>query len=387
MPTRDLVLYFAGTIFPSACVAWLLSWQIRRWAPRVGLVDRPNARKVHKQPIPLGGGLAIAAGVVLPLVGGLLLLTQAERGASWLPNLALVHQAGIWSQAGTLFVLLAAAVSLGLLGLIDDFRGLDWRWRLGIQFTITTLCVIFVPQLRLSAFLELPWLTSLFSILWIVALINAMNMLDNMDGLSAGVAALAGAFLAAVLLISPNPEAPHPQIFVAGLVLVLVGALLGFLPHNQPPARLFMGDAGSYFVGFLLAVSSLLASYTSYRGTTQHAILAPGFILAVPWYDLLSVIVIRLRAGQSPFNADRNHFSHRLVELGFTKPQAVQMIYLITVICGLTALLLHRVDRAGAGILVGILLCIFAFVAMIEATARRTLRLRDSQKNHESSHD
>lgn len=187
--------------------------------------------------------------------------------------------------------------------------------------------------------------------------------------------ALAGTFLAAVLLISPNPESPHPQIFVAGLLLVLVGSLLGFLPHNQPPARLFMGDAGSYFLGFVIAVASLLASYTGYRGTTQHAILAPVFVVAVPWYDLLSVIIIRLRQGRSPFDADKNHFSHRLVELGFTKPQAVQMIYLVTVICGLAAILLHRVDRAGAGILVGILLCLFAFVAMLEATVR-TLRNR-----------
>jgi UDP-GlcNAc:undecaprenyl-phosphate GlcNAc-1-phosphate transferase len=383
MPTRDMASYFLGTMLPAAIIAWLMGWVVRRWAVKLGFVDQPNARKVHTRPIPLGGGLAIAAGVLLPFAVGFVLLGQGLL-ETWLPPWLLLHREGVWSQGGTLALLLTGAVVLCLLGLADDIRGVDWRVRLGVQFAVAAVCVGLVPQLRLSVFLELPWLTNLFSVVWIVALVNAFNMLDNMDGLSAGVAALAGTFLAAVLLIAPNPEAPHPQIFVAGLLLVLVGSLLGFLPHNQPPARLFMGDAGSYFLGFLIAVASLLASYTGYRGTTQHAILAPLFVLAVPWYDLLSVIVIRLRQGRSPFDADKNHFSHRLVELGFTKPQAVQMIYLVTVICGLAALLLHRVDRAGAGILIGILLCLFLFVAMLEATARRTLRKRDGDDSTRS---
>src|SRR5205085_1367522 len=121
------------------------------------------------------------------------------------------------------------------------------------------------PNLRLTAFIPYPLVTESLSVLWIVALINAFNMLDNMDGLSAGVAAIAAAMLAAVLLLSPDPTTNHPQLFVAGLLFVLIGSLLGFLWHNRPPAKIFMGDSGAYFIGFTIAVAALLASYTGYH--------------------------------------------------------------------------------------------------------------------------
>jgi UDP-GlcNAc:undecaprenyl-phosphate GlcNAc-1-phosphate transferase len=157
-------------------------------------------------------------------------------------------------------------------------------------------------------------------------------------------------------------------------LLVLVGAIVGFLFHNRPPAKLFMGDAGSYFVGFIIAVATLLATYTGYHSTTRHAVLAPVCVLAVPLYDMITVIWIRLREGRSPFQADKCHFSHRLVDLGFSKRQAVLTIYLTTATCGLGALLLHRVDGVGAVIIVLMIVCILALIALIESTARRTLK-------------
>jgi UDP-GlcNAc:undecaprenyl-phosphate GlcNAc-1-phosphate transferase len=198
-------------------------------------------------------------------------------------------------------------------------------------------------------------------------------MLDNMDGLSAGVAAIAASMLAAVLMLAPDPETRGPQLFVAGMLLVLVGGLTGFLCHNAPPARIFMGDAGAYFIGFTIAVATLLASYTGYRSTTRHAILAPLCVMAVPLYDMTTVILIRLWSGKSPFAADKNHFSHRLVDLGLTKPQAVLTVYLTTATCGLGALLLHRVDAIGAGIIVLLIGCVLALIGILETTARRTL--------------
>ena len=167
-------------------------------------------------------------------------------------------------------------------------------------------------------FVDMPWLTSIVSVLWIVALVNSFNMLDNMDGLSAGVAAIASAILAAVLLTTSDPESRGPQLFVAGFLLVLVGSLVGFLWHNRPPARLFMGDAGSYFIGFYLAVATIMATFSGGE-LPRHSILTPLCVMAVPLYDMTSVIFIRLRQGRSPFEADKNHFSHRLVELGMTK--------------------------------------------------------------------
>src|SRR4029078_535629 len=133
----------------------------------------------------------------------------------------------------------------------------------------------------------------------------------------------------AVMLLSHDPLTDKPQLFKAGLLLVLVGSLLGFLCHTRPPAKIFMGDSGSYFIGFMIAVTTLLASYTGYHSEKRHAILAPLLVMAVPLYDMATVIFIRLKNGLSPFAADKNHLSHRLVDLGLTETQAVLTIYLL----------------------------------------------------------
>ena len=244
-----------------------------------------------------------------------------------------------------------------LLGLADDRRGLDWRLRLAVQTLVAVVLVCL--GWRMSLFLDMPWLTGALSVLWIVGLVNSFNMLDNMDGLSAGVAAIAAAMLAAVMLLTPRPDNNQPQLFVAGLLLVIVGSLLGFLWHNRPPARLFMGDAGSYLVGYLLAMATLTATFAG-GDLPKHAILAPLCVLAVPLYDTASVVLIRLRSGRSPLVGDKSHFSHRLVELGMTQTQAVLTIYLATATCGLGALLLRQVNRAGAMVVLLMVVCTLA---------------------------
>jgi UDP-GlcNAc:undecaprenyl-phosphate GlcNAc-1-phosphate transferase len=159
-------------------------------------------------------------------------------------------------------------------------------------------------------------------------------------------------------------------LFVAGFLLVLLGSLVGFLWHNRPPARLFMGDAGSYFIGFCLAVATIAATFAG-GSLPRHSILAPLCVLAVPLYDTLTVVVIRLKQGRSPFEADKNHFSHRLVDLGMTKTQAVLTIYLTTATCGLGALLLHQVNAAGAAVILLLVCCVLALVGVLETTVRR----------------
>ena len=131
-----------------------------------------------------------------------------------------------------------------VIGLLDDLRGLSWQIRLGCQFAVAGFCVIWQGW-HLTAFIHIQPITIALSVIWIVALINSFNMLDNMDGLSSGIAAISGTMLAAVMLLTRDPETQQPQLFVAGFLLVLVGALLGFLLHNRPPARMFMGDAGA----------------------------------------------------------------------------------------------------------------------------------------------
>jgi UDP-GlcNAc:undecaprenyl-phosphate GlcNAc-1-phosphate transferase len=201
-------------------------------------------------------------------------------------------------------------------------------------------------------------------------------MLDNMDGLSAGVAAIAAAMLAVVMLVPAGTPLPRqPQLFVGGFLLVLMGSLLGFLGHNRPPARLFMGDAGSYLVGYLLAMMTLTATFAG-QGLPRHAVLAPLCILAVPLYDTITVVAIRLRQGRSPFVGDKSHFSHRLVELGMTKGQAVLTIYLTTATCGLGALLLNHVDAWGASVIGLLVACILSLVGILETTGRRSVLRR-----------
>ena len=194
-------------------------------------------------------------------------------------------------------------------------------------------------------------------------------MLDNMDGLSAGVAAIAALMLAMVVFLALRPDNHQPQLFVGGFLLVIFGSLLGFLTHNWPPARLFMGDAGSYLVGYLLAMATLTGTFAG-GGIPRHAALAPLCALAVPIYDTASVVYIRLRQGRSPFVGDNSHFSHRLVALGMTPTQAVLTIYLATAVCGLGGLLLDQVDRFGAVVVLLSVACTLVLVAVLETAGR-----------------
>lgn len=373
-----MIWLILGASLPSLVVSLAVAWLVRRWAPRWGLVDRPGHRKVHTTPTPLGGGLAVFAGLVLPLVCGYLVLLLSPGRLS-LPSLVGEHAAGLLSQSPKLWFLLGGGAVLVMLGLIDDRRGLDWRWRILVQAAVASALVWSWEGWRLSLYiLEQPWITMPLSVLWIVGLINSFNMLDNMDGLSAGVAAIAAAMLVIVLLTTPDPVTRQPQLFVAGFLLVLTGSLVGFLWHNRPPARLFMGDAGSYLVGYCLAAATSMATFTG-GNLPPHTILAPMCILAVPLYDTLTVVIIRLRQGRSPFEGDKNHFSHRLVELGMTKGQAVLTIYLTTATCGLAGLLLHEVDPFGAAIVVLQVLSMMAVICVLETTARRN----HTEQHHE----
>jgi len=380
MPWSQILVLLLATVGPALLIALAAGFVVRRFAPQLGLVDQPGDRKVHVTPTPLGGGLAIWLGVLLPFALGQLALWLAQSDTGFadsvlgipIPAFAQPHLEGIAFRASQLWVLLGAASILMLLGLLDDRYALGWKIRLGVQFAVAAACVVWQGW-RLTAFVDLPLITGALSVVWIVAMINSFNMLDNMDGLSSGVACIAAAMFAAVMLLAPDPESQQPQMFVAGMLLVLVGALLGFLWHNRPIARMFMGDAGSYFIGFLIAVATLLATYTNYQSADRHAILAPLCVMAVPMYDMVTVLWIRIREGRSPFQADKCHFSHRLVDLGLTKGQAVLTIYLTTGTCGLGALLLHQVNTAGAIVIVLMVFCVLALIAVLESTARRKL--------------
>jgi len=339
-------------------------------------------------PTPLGGGLAIWLGMGLPFAAGQIVLAtlKADANGRWLvagrwplPEFVAAHLGGLEFQTPRLWFLFSAGTVLVVLGLLDDWRGLDWKPRLAVQTLVAAAMVWRWEGWRLTMYLDQPWLTAVVSVVWIVGLINSFNMLDNMDGLSGGVAAIAAAMLAAVLLSTPNSATHQPQIFVSGFLLVLVGSLLGFLCHNAPPARIFMGDAGSYFIGFCLAIATNMATFTG-GDLPWYTMFAPLCVLAVPLYDTVTVVWIRLRQGRSPFEGDKNHFSHRLVELGMTQGQAVLTIYLTTFICGLGAVVLHQVDGWGAGAVLLMIGCVLTLIGILETTGRREKGGRRKEK-------
>jgi UDP-GlcNAc:undecaprenyl-phosphate/decaprenyl-phosphate GlcNAc-1-phosphate transferase len=364
-----LLLFIVAIVGPAWLVSWLAVGWVQRHAGRLGLLDKPNARKVHTAPIPLGGGLGIWLGVVAVFAAGTLgtwIVASRSDWAARLPESIAVYLPGLMTKVQSLWLLIGGASIVMLLGLCDDRYGLDWRVRLGVEFAVA-IGVVYGQNLHLTAYIDQPWLTSALSVLWIVMLINSFNMLDNMDALSGGVAAIVCAMLAIMLLSTPESSLGQPQLFVAAMVLALLGGLLGFLGHNWPPAKIFMGDAGSYFVGYWIAIATLLSTYAGAKGTAPHAVMAPLCLLAIPIYDMASVIAIRLREGRSPFQADKKHFSHRLVEMGMTKKQAVVTIYLATLTCSLGALILPRTDWVGAGIVMLIVLAMLLLLGVLES--------------------
>jgi UDP-GlcNAc:undecaprenyl-phosphate GlcNAc-1-phosphate transferase len=349
-----------GLVGLSAVLSAFLCGLARIWAPRIGLVDRPGGHKGHKAATPLGGGVAIWLTTVLVLGAGSLVL---RFGGEAVPSALARYEGGLWSKAGALALILGSATLIMLMGLIDDRTPLPWQVRLGIQTGLAT--VLAVAGIRVTLFWPFthPLLGGAVSVLWIVALTNAFNMLDNMDGLAAGVGLIAA-------LLFAGAQVEVGSLFVPACLLILIGALAGFLIHNRHPARLFMGDAGSNFLGFTLG--ALTVAGTFFRDgadKSRYSVLAPLLVMAVPLYDATSVILIRIREGRSPFQGDRRHFSHRLVERGLTPPQAVRTIDLVTLASGLGALLLHRVDAFGAAVVVAETLCLLGVVAVLEASS------------------
>jgi UDP-GlcNAc:undecaprenyl-phosphate GlcNAc-1-phosphate transferase len=375
-------------MFALACVApaFLISFTVtalmRRWAPRWGFVDRPAARKVHAVPTPLGGGIGIVCGFIATIAlvhVTVYLLSRRPAPPSWLPPEIAPHLPGVLSRVGQIWALIAAGVLLAAVGFLDDYRGLSWSSRLAVHTGLAAALVF--GGIRATVFISQPWIGMLLTALWIVVLINSFNFLDNMDALSAGTGLIASLMFAAIMMLLT----PQPRWFVGGCLLALAGSLVGFLYHNRPPAKIFMGDAGSTFIGLMLASLTILGTFYDFRLNQPHVMLAPLCVLALPLYDITSVILIRLSEGRSPFQPDKKHFSHRLVELGLTKPQAVLTVHLVTLTTGIGGLLLYRVDGwSGALLVVGLILCLLAIVAILE-TAGRAHRSADGNSSTASS--
>ena len=359
--TALLSVSFAVAVGLSLVLTGAARRVFRRW----GFVDEPGLRKIHAAAVPYGGGAAVFATLVVVLGGGLLAVVLRDRPwLSWLPARAVLeeHAGGILSRCGQLGGLLLAASMLFVMGLVDDRRRLPAWPKLAVQIAAAAVAV-WGLGICATFFVPVGWVNQVGTVLWIVAVTNALNFLDNMDGLSAGVGAIVLAVLVAV-------TAGAGQVFVPVLAMVLLGALVGFLAYNFPPASIFLGDAGSQTVGFLVAVLTVLANY--YRGEPGESTFSPFMplvLLAVPLYDLVSVTAIRCARGKSPFVGDTNHFSHRLAALGLSRRAAVLTIYLATLATALGSLLLRKATVVEAVFVFAQTVCILAIIAVFERIA------------------
>ncbi len=290
-------------------------------------MDDPGHRKIHAQPIPLAGGLAVFTGLACAGVIGLALLPSG-----WLEA---VSAARLWHGLGKrsdqLAVIAGGAFGMLLLGWLDDRYELRPAPKFAGQLLVALATA--AAGVRITLFVPNPVFSYAVTVLWILTITNALNFLDNMNGLCAGLGAIAAAWFGFL-------AAGQGQYLVALIAFAATGALLGFLPYNYPRASVFLGDAGSHLVGYLLAVLAILPHFHTVKHPNPWAVLSPVLVLAVPLVDLVWVVWLRWRLGKPFYMGDTNHVSHRLVRRGFAPVYAVALLWLIAALCGAVTLLL-----------------------------------------------
>ena len=342
----------------------VLTALVRRRSLATGFVAVPSKDRFHKSLIPLGGGIAVFWTIALILGGGILTarFLIAPGHLSFLDQSVNVHVEGFLTRTVDLVVILAAGLVLHVVGLWDDKKRLGPFVKLILQFAVAITVAVFA-DVRLEFFIQNRFVTTALSVFWIVLIINVFNFLDNMDGLSAGIAVISSTVLFTAAALSG-------QVFVGALGLVFIGSLLGFLVFNFPPARIFMGDCGSLIVGYFIAILTLRTTYYQQQhGIGAFAVFMPLVVMAVPLYDFVSVTFLRIRQGKSPFVGDTQHFSHRIKKRGLSDTQTVLTLYLAAVCTGLSAVFLYQVDLAGAILIMTQTVMILAIIAILESTS------------------
>ena len=306
-------------------------------ADKTGAMDAPDARKVHKGPMPRIGGLAIYCGF---MVSVLLMLNFGELAPE---------------MANGVIGLLLGGTLIVIIGLIDDYKNLPAKVKLLGQ--IVAACVVVYFDVRIDFitdpfgdYLYLEYLAAPATVFWIVGLTNTVNLIDGLDGLAAGVATIASI---TIMLVALQENVTLVALFTAALA----GAAIGFLRYNFNPARIFMGDTGSMFLGFILAGVSVIGAVKS---TATIALIVPILALGLPIMDTTFAIIRRYRGGVPIFKPDKGHLHHRLLDLGFSQKQAVLLMYVISALLGLSAVALNEVSGYMAiVIVVCVLLVVF----------------------------
>jgi UDP-GlcNAc:undecaprenyl-phosphate/decaprenyl-phosphate GlcNAc-1-phosphate transferase len=324
------IVVFALALFVAAGLTPL----VIQMARRRGLVDRGDARKVHKRPTPRLGGIAIVSGFFAPLLSLPFLSADLHR---------------FFAQNRSLWVLLACGAAIALLGLFDDLKGASPKQKFLVQIAVAVVMVtlggyrIENLQVPFGGLYPVGMLAGPISVLWIVGIINAVNLIDGLDGLAGGVALI-------VVVTNLILGVVHGDATTILVMTALAGGIIGFLFYNLNPAQIFMGDTGSLFLGFVLAAGSLR---TSNGSSSAWALLVPVLALGLPIADTLLAFTRRALRGQSPFHPDREHIHHKLLDLGLTHRQVVLALYGTCVcLCSAALLLSFSSSRANALIVV-----------------------------------
>ena len=362
---------FLYAYFGAALLAVVLTPGVIGLARRIGAVDRPGLRDVHERPVPRMGGVAIFLSASSAIVI-LLFVKDAAGEASYHMQWQLV-------------LLLCSSALIFLVGLVDDLRHLPAGFKLAAEVVIASLLCLGGVRISSIALTD-QWVVHLggwgclLTVLWIIGVTNAVNLSDGLDGLAAGICAIACAVIAIFAIHSG-------QVLMVLVMLALLGSLSGFLLFNFNPARVFMGDSGSLFLGFCLAATSVMCTAKS---AALVGLTLPALALGIPIFDTLLSALRRFLEDRSIFAPDRSHFHHRLLDLGLHQRQAVILIYLATLLAsGLGLLMLVRTDSGSLVIFGGVLLLIlFLFRAVGALRLRETWnRLRRKHAHARQAHD
>ncbi|MBD3307874.1 undecaprenyl/decaprenyl-phosphate alpha-N-acetylglucosaminyl 1-phosphate transferase [candidate division KSB3 bacterium] len=354
---------FVGSLIVSALLVPLMI----RLAFRYGVLDHPGYHKTHQNVHPLLGGGAIYVTFMLIILTGIMLLALSSAGQ--FPGLTeaqryLAKQFPVFLAAvPRLLGLLIGGTLIFVLGLVDDIRGVGFSYKVKFVIQGIAAVVLVVSGTRLD-FLLHPVLNGIVTILWVVGITNAFNLLDNMDGLSSGVAAI-------ICLILGILTIQQGQYFSALMLLTLAGSTLGFLIYNFHPSKIFMGDAGSLFIGYTIAALTVSSSYVTTRSISQLPVVIPILVLGVPLFDTFSVMVIRWREKRPLFVGDNSHFSHRLLKLGMSTRQAVIFIYLVTLCVGISAILIPDLHILGSILVLIQEALIFGLISLLMVKGHR----------------
>ena len=325
----------------AAGIALLVTPGVIWFARKTGALDAPNQRKVHKKPIPRIGGIGIWLAFMLAIV--------VATGYTDVPD----------DQEFELIGLMASSTLIVLVGVIDDYKDLPAKVKLLGQIIAAAVLVIgfgvridFVTD-PFGDYIFLEYLAVPLTIFWVVGITNTVNLIDGLDGLAAGVSTIAAITICLVAL-------QQGDVFIATLTACLAGAAVGFLYYNFNPAKIFMGDSGSMFLGFMLSGISVIGAV---KAATTIALIVPILALGLPIMDTTFAIVRRYRGGVPIFKPDKGHLHHRLLDMGFTQRQAVLLMYVISAMLGLSAVALTEVSSQFAVVIVCVVLAVVLFGA------------------------